>query len=353
MENGHLKYIDLIKGIGIILVLLFGANVFSVETTATLVTIVPPVFLIGYGAYYRECGIRNNKISIVLKDNFRQYLIPYMWFSILELVIESIKVLKADEYISGFNKDIILSCTLKGIGNIGFLALFFIAVSGYEIIRRKLNIIVTVVMSIVLLAMGLYVAYVFGRIEIPDNLVKYGILAFIYALWRGSICIIYVLIGELLASFLIKADSKKITLGITGVIIAIAGFVLGYRNRGYNLMDLCFGNRAIFICSTILFGAGIIMFARWIGEFRPIEFVGRNAKIMFATFFTCRILWFANTIGDKVFNAVENYFVRRCVIIFICIILEGICIVLCNNVLYFMFGRKSKVKACRKGDAKD
>lgn len=341
MRSNHIRYIDVLKGIGILLVIFYGANVFSVEMTAMLKGIVPVIFLGFAGALY-VYESKNKRINYLLGDNFRGLFIPYIWFSAISLVIEGIDVVRGG-YRASFNRDVVYTITLKGMNELGFLMLLFLALSGYEIVRCRCNLVITSLIVVILTGMGGYVAYVFGRIGEPESLSKVGVLSLIYMIWRSGIGLLCILVGELAVTFMNKCKDKKVMLGIAGFVLVVGGMAIAYINRGYSLMELTFGKPYLYALSSVLVIIGFILFGNWIDRFEPLEFLGRNAKVMFVTFYTFNILSFANRLGDNVFDSVSNYFVRKCVILLTCVFFEAVCIIICNRVAFFMFGRKKPV----------
>jgi len=126
MENNSIKrldYIDMAKGIGIILVVL-GHIIYTEESIRVWISSFHmPLFFLIAGIVM---AIKNES-NIDIRKKFNSLIIPYMWFSLIDFIIDIGNVLLGKIDISVFITNLISSVTFYGKSVLWFLTALFLS----------------------------------------------------------------------------------------------------------------------------------------------------------------------------------------------------------------------------------
>lgn len=321
MENiKRLDYLDYAKGIGILLVVLAHIYCFNPDINRELLVIWiysfhMPLFFIISGMLLKYKN--ENDIKKVIISRIKGLLIPYLFFSLLSIIVKII--------INGFDKnmviwDLIYSAIGIGIDVLWFLPALFIG----EILFVLINKMIKNNYAKVLLIAFLFIGSTFIS---KEN----GLILLLIS--RGLIALGFVAIGYLGFEFVHNRDINLVIL-ITLFIIHI---ITSRMNGFVDLNNLVFNNKLLYIFNSIL-GSFILIELCKLIKSNILVYLGKNSLIIMAIHLNL-IYLFRKYIGLNLYGYISG------LMLFLLIILIEIPIIyVINKYLPFMIGKFPKKK---------
>lgn len=339
------KYLNTYLGIVILMAVATRFSFINENAIFVLSSIFMPMVFIYTGAKENVFFIDNQKkdADFFTKYAFKEYLIPYLWFSLLYTTVDSLLfIVKRNVAINLIYSDILNSLTLYGISILWYLPALFLAVTIYFISRKKLPYFVRIIIASILLGLALYLfADVNKLLQEADTLFKEIIIKLFIMTHRTVLAYFYMIIGEGIDRLTDAVITKKLIIAVSGFICTGAGIIAGYFNKKSDISILALGNISLFFLATILSGVGIFLLSKWIGRTIFFDFLGVNARIIYLTHFEL----FAIAIGSKVETIVldifVNYFLSHLMNILVVIIIVTIYIVVINKFFYFAVAKEA------------
>ena len=342
------NYIDILKGIGIILVVLGHTDRISDDLLKWIFSFHMVLFFVVAG-YLIGKQYRGEKVKeIALKRTAQKILLPYFWFSLFAIVWDAAGMIigrpgysidsmieKGRDFITGY-----------GISVLWFLPAYFVAVVLYRALRSRLNYGLCLMSCILLSATYLLIEWVPAYALNAERVLEPGVVAllFSFAIWRGVFCALFVALGEGICLFTEHIWKRKVLCVITALGALGIGSLAGMYNEMASLRYLQIGNAFLFVVSGVGITTGLLMICKWYGECSPLEFAGRNSLLILVTHLDFRIMNAALKCSDKVFEITDHNFARNLTLAVVLIVLEIIVIFILNRFFYFLFGKKETVK---------
>lgn len=348
----RITYLDLAKGIGIILVVLGHMENIDAGIRTWISSFHMPLFFIISGMLIAVKHEEEKNEREIICKKAKGILIPYMWFSIIYVPIDimNLYIHNVDQHT--FIQNILDSITFSGISVMWFLPALFIAeVTAVVIIKRFSNNDNSVLKLLIPLGVSLLVflcassIWNFGfRALFEANSENYAIctvLGFIRSVLRGLSMNVHVVIGytifriieisENTVKNLILAKYKasdnnqsnnsqngnsqsesKIDLEIRGYCIAL-GIIFSVINAGLCMKNgavdnhfLTLNNLFIYLICAVLGSLGLIFICKGFDSIKPIDYLGKNSLIIMATHLQCYMLY----AGILVAIAIDRYVTR-------------------------------------------
>lgn len=321
MENKkeRLTYLDVAKGIGILLVVIghvyaFNRQIVDRFFVIWLYSFHMPLFFIISGmliAYKDEKDIWK-----FVKKRIKGILIPYVFFSIFSIIVFAI--------VNDFNREVFvqnIKATICGVGidTLWFLpALFFGEVIFFVLKNLLKNKYVICIISAII--------YTLGNFMMKD----YGLIC----LFLGRICIAvgFIMIGNYTMNLIRKRNMPWYGL----IVIAILSVILSKINGLVDLNNLVFNNHILYLINSLI-GTYLILEISKLIDSDEITYWGRNTLIVMATHLNIIYIIFNKILGVHSFGYVTG------MIVFVLLLaVERIIIYVVNRYMPFLMGRKQK-----------
>lgn len=297
MDKPRIEYIDVAKGIGIILIILGHLNYLSNPFFVISNSIKIVIFYIISGFLISIKG------TINIKKTLRSLSFPYLIFSSIAIMFDLIyAVLGHDSILSVFLNDILLTIICRGISTLWFLpSLLFSELLLYFTYKRKiLNKVFIIILPLILIATNML-------IKIDDsgivNSIIITILKTITAFW-------FLLIGYIVLPYFINSNRNSIICLIIGFI----SLFLAYFNKGVDFNVFNLGNYPVifFFSGTFLSLSIIIGMKKICNTFTPhvLKWCGEHSLFLMVTHLPLPIALIINIIFSKIyhFNTVNMYY---------------------------------------------
>ena len=321
MENKkeRLTYLDVAKGIGILLVVIghvyaFNRQIVDRFFVIWLYSFHMPLFFIISGmliAYKDEKDIWK-----FVKKRIKGILIPYVFFSIFSIIVFAI--------VNDFNREVFVQnvkATICGVGidTLWFLPALFFGEVIFFVLRNLLkNKYVICIISAII--------YTLGNFMMKD----YGLIC----LFLGRICIAvgFIMIGNYTMNLIRKRNMSWYGL----IVIAILSVILSKINGLVDLNNLVFNNHILYLINSLI-GTYLILEISKLINVDEITYWGRNTLIVMATHLNIIYIVFNKILGIYSFGYVTG------MIVFVLLLgAERIIIYVVNRYMPFLMGRKQK-----------
>lgn len=321
MENKkeRLTYLDVAKGIGILLVVIghvyaFNRQIVDRFFVIWLYSFHMPLFFIISGmliAYKDEKDIWK-----FVKKRIKGILIPYVFFSIFSIIVFAI--------VNDFSREIFVQnvkATICGVGidTLWFLPALFFGEVIFFVLRNLLkNKYVICIISAII--------YTLGNFMMKD----YGLIC----LFLGRICIAvgFIMIGNYTMDLIRKRNMPWYGL----IVIAILSVILSKINGLVDLNNLVFNNHILYLINSLI-GTYLILEISKLIDIDEITYWGRNTLIVMATHLNIIYIVFNKILGIHSFGYVTG------MIVFVLLLaVERIIIYVINRYMPFLMGRKQK-----------
>lgn len=347
MNNKRLTYLDLAKGIGIILVVLGHLEYISEDIRGFIYAFHMPLFFVISGILMALKNETDYDYKILFKKKALALLVPYMWFSLLYIPIDIMNVFIHHIDMNTFLFNIISSIIFSGVGVLWFLPALFIAEAGAFIIFKTLKrsyiiIPVTCIMSVLLYLLANH----FVPMIEPDikNIFFYIINGLIRVLIRGLVATIFIIAGFYSYKWaLCKKESFSIIQLIAGILFIAITFFLFSINGCVDLHYLILNNIVIYFPLAIIASVGVVLISKNMCSIKLIEFYGKNSLTIMATHIQCYILYVAIKLSEPLLQmgpellGISTLFIASTVIIVFAI--ETVIIIIINKFFSFLIGK--------------
>ena len=349
MQKNRVRYLDIYKGIGIILVVLG-----HMETTPYLLKVWlnafhMPLFFVAAGLLIGEGRLYGRESIPIIRGRARSILIPYFWFSLIAILWEAAKVLlaPATHSLSDMTDKLWDSLSLFGVSVLWFLPVFFVGVTGYQLLRKRVAYPAALAMLTVLAVIICIFNGFPGKVAVREMSVGVFWLKLACAVLRGCVGMFFCALGEAMSILTGYLTGRRAVMLLTGVGMTGIGTYLAAVNAqvsGYpvSFCYLLVGNTALFFGAAVCLTGGILLLCCCMGQLAPLEYLGRYSMIIMVTHLDLQVLNVAQKVGNKALSLTGHLLVGNMAVLVTLIALELFCIWLFNGWLGFMIGKKGK-----------
>lgn len=346
------RYINVSFSILIILMCFLALQIFPEAVIgningAEINLLIPAIFLI-LGATVDYDKRYKDKESAYIKYCAKQYLLYYVIFVLLGLCIRQIGIWMN---LGNVNQEWMKEALFGALSFNGFYMLWlfpvlFVVTVIYGLLRKSFPLVACVGISIALSALSFFAKGIWDIANGEEIGAKLFFLMISMVLWRGCNLIGFVALGDVLNQLLIKLERKKLLVGIVGILFCVTGFFLVRYSEEAILAPerLEYGKLYVTLPAMLLIACGILMLAKWIGEFGVAEVLGRNWKVFFVTFSNLLFLDAVNIVGSDIFQASKNNFLTAISKIILLFILEVAVMLVWELQVIKLFSKKEKVE---------
>lgn len=318
MKEERSRYIDVYRGLGIVLILLGNLGMMPENYKIWINAFGLLLFLVAEGALIGEKRLYERSGSKIFGLEARRFLLPYFWISLLVVFSECVAMVLS---LAQSGKAVIVERIMEFFSLYGgmllwFLPVMLISVTGYQLLRKKLDYIVLLVLSAILAAVicginGIPV-YLVGKRMSPEVF----LLQMVYAVWRGCVGMFFCAVGEGMSMLIRWFDKKKLLLVLLGIGLMISGSWLAICNGRKLTISISFrylvtGEMVLFFGAAVFLCCGLLLICRWINECSPLEYIGQSFLIVLATCQDCKVVELAEWSGEKIFALLDHDFIRN------------------------------------------
>ncbi|MCR5526213.1 MAG: acyltransferase family protein [Lachnospiraceae bacterium] len=351
----HLDYLDLAKGIGIILVVLGHIEYISKDLRIFIVSFHMPLFFVVSGILLSISGAHERDFKDILGRRVRRILLPYLYFSILDVIIYIgyFMLTKRDGGWSTVFMDILQTFTLYGISVLWFLPALFFSEILFIALMKKIKIAATTVLSVVFagLSIGLNPILEAANAQYGASIPFAIFHLFAVAVLRILFCMLLLNIGFLLNRLLNYRSFLSLDF-VTGIcLICVTCYASSY-NGITDLHFLVFGNILLYLSAAVCGSLGVILLCRCLenisqnGSLRGLSWLGKNSLIVMVTHLDFYVLYVAEIGGlhfsKPIIAQPSHDAVLSLLSLFFVMIAEVVIINIVNRFFPFLMGIKKE-----------
>lgn len=350
-EKERIDYLDVAKGIGILLVVIGHIEYVSEPVRQYIVSFHMPLFFLisGMLIYYRE--EQQREWPELISKKITGIMIPYGVFSGLYFVIEAVRLLVRglDEWGSVF-RQLYQSLCLQGVSTLWFLPALFMGELIFIWIRKNSS----HVQTLWCLA-ALFVALYFINIDVQsfftarsDSLVLSLLYDIISMLLRNIFCAGLVGLGYYAGILLFKKNLPAVLEMVLALFFfVLVGKVAGW-NQGVDLRSMTLGNLGLYLLGGAGGFLGVIFLCRAVVRL-PLkrvcgvfEYFGRNTLLIMATHMELRILYISIKLAALADAVVQKNALHSVLIVVLVFLMEIVVIEFVNRGFPFLLRKLSK-----------
>ncbi len=344
MEKKRITYLDMVKGIGIILVVL-GHSTYAPDQAITwLASFHMPLFFMVSGMLIWQIGEETKPFLFSIGRKAKSIMIPYVTFSILFIIVKLLYLVRMPELITieQIWDAIYQTVTFYGISVMWFLPALFVSEVIFLGLRKiKQGKEVATIASI----------FVLGTLAVVlkpfiDQISVVGIRYVSAMCLRSFSAFVFVAVGYYIKKYILKDRSKwsMVELGM-GMIMCGVVVYLSYITPRVDMNFLVFGNPLVFYGTAIMGTMGVVFICKNIPTIKALLYLGRNSLVIMATHMECQILMIAIMLSSyisKISPFAKEYVFYGSFIASL-IVMEVITIYLFNHYFYFLIGKKKPI----------
>lgn len=354
----RLDYLDMVKGIGIILVVL-GHSTYAGENLLTwIASFHMPLFFIVSGMLLQYTNEEEKSMKVICKKKMKSIMLPYFSFTIIYLIMDGLLMalhIGSKTWIAFFY-EMVGSITLFGISTLWFLPALFFGEIVFLYIRKKKSHILTI-------GIGIFFAVVIGLTHsfFDTNYPLYNAIYylipgyFIIFLYRSAAAYIFILLGYYVKGFLKEENKVMIKEIALGVACLLAGMAIAFANGRVDLHSVVFKNNIYFYTSAFTGTMGIVLLCKnfiIVIKYKllnPLLAAGRNSLIIMATHLEFKVMLIAirgaAMISGKV--PVLMPYMQWILVAILVALMECVIVYMLNHYFYFIIGKARPVNKKR------
>lgn len=341
MQKNRMRYLDIYKGIGIVLVLLGHIGTTPYYLGLWLNAFHMPLFFVAAGLLIGENKLYDRDSMSIVSGRLRSVMIPYLWFSLIAILWDGAKAFltPAQHFKLDMMNKLWDSLSLFGVSVLWFLPAFFVGVTGYQLLRRKVS------LGVALPVLAVVAVSLFLLRGMPEELAAREMSAEVFlqkllcVLPRGCLGAFFCAVGEGMGILVYRLEGRKGIMFLIGLVMTAVGTFFAEINALVSMRYLVFGNMALFIGAAVCLTGGVLLLCRCIEHFPVLEYMGKYSLIIMVTHLDLRVFNLALKAGDKALEWTGLSVVYPIVVVGVIIVLELFWIWLLRGRLSFMLGK--------------
>lgn len=344
-NNLRLDYLDVAKGIGIILVVMGHTGFLKEGVSRFVFSFHMPLFFIISGMLLHHSDIDNRDIGPLIRKKIRSLMIPYISFSLIYIAISAVELLTGVLSKAEMIQSVIYMFTLYGDSTLWFLPALLIGEILFILLNRKFKGVMLLAISCLLgfaafwIQMGITPLYAMNM----DNLLITNIIDFVRVLLRAVIVTGFIAVGFFGYGLIPRKTLISIALGAAFLGVA---FVLSRYNDTVDFHRIVTGNYGLFLSAGVFGSFGVIFLSKGLVGIKILGYFGRNSLIIMCTHLRFYVLFGAIQLAFLINTYVTRAkdYVFMLVILVVSFAVEVLIIELFNRYLPFILGRKNARK---------
>lgn len=344
MNTKRISYIDMAKGIGIILVV-FGHFGFVSESLLTwIMSFHMPLFFILSGMLLSHTHADRHNMSTFLQKKAKNILIPYFSFSFLSILFSGI--LDFASFKTYLPNALIQTIFFYGISVLWFLPALFFGETIFLWIRKHASLRMTAFICLCACLITIFSVNAYHYhypLDFANTLSIWG--AYLIAVFvRTGIAVTFLSIGYFVQHIFFQKEYSTGTYLFSAILFLILNLFLAFKNGKVDLNNLIFHNYLLYFTAAFCGSMAIICLCIALPACRPLLYTGKNSLIIMATHMNCRFLGICYAIGNLILSILPTVgTLGYQIIVILCMTaLEALAIYGINHYAPFLLGRTKK-----------
>ena len=293
MKTRRLNYLDMAKGIGIILVVIGHSGIASNKLVTWISSFHMPLFMIISGMILYHNNEIEQSFLHSMKKKSRSILVPYAFFSVIYLPI-NLYYATTGRDVQPVNA-ILQAISFFGISVLWFLPALFIGEMFFLFLRKHASCIVTAVCCIFFCPVIFLLKWLYEQYYTSGNSLFFLWLGYlIVALIRGGIAFLFITIGYYIMCLWEKFESSGEFSHIWYFGFAMAFTLVNFGIVGINgrtdFRYMTFNNPFLYFGGALSGSMAVVCLCKALPSIRLLNFLGINSLIIMVTHLDCFVL---------------------------------------------------------------
>jgi len=322
----RIKYIDSIKGIAILLMLLGHCMSQKNMLSMWISSFNMPLFFIISGFLFSYRNKNNQEFQSMIKNKILKLMVPYFIFSlILAIFFCVLDFLNSGEFMSNLYKYVIRIIELKGIESLWFIPCLFITEIVFYLINNKFDKKTTYIMV-------LSIYFICAIVGYNKNDLWFSVL------FKSGVALLFFAFGYIMQKYI-----GLYKFSTTFILLINIIYIILFRLNGFvGLGAFELNNIFLFVILGITGSVGIIFLMIKLEniDFKLLNFLGSNTIIILCT--NNIIIEIIRLLDYKICGneLISMGLLGSFVLLIIVTLLEMLIIYISNKYLYYLFGKK-------------
>lgn len=349
-ESKRIDYLDMAKGIGILLVIIGHISYVSEPVRQYISTFHMPLFFVISGMLLLYKKEEENSFRDFAVKRFHGLMLPYFICSACVLVIESTRVIWKDANTwENILRQLFQSLCLQGVSVLWFLPALFMGELLFVFVRKHCSHLQTGMVLMIVCVFTYFGAEVVQEYFLQKSSIR-AVLCYdvISMAFRNLFCVVLVGIGYYFAKAIFGRKCERIAEFLLAVgLLVLTGVVL-IQNGAVDLRGMNLGDIVWFLAGGISGSAGVILVCRVLetlpvkGLQRFLVFMGCNSLLIMVTHLDFRVLYISICITSMLRDILFPYGWLICICIVLFVILIEIVIIFFVSFCRKIFQKNSK-----------
>ncbi len=349
MKEKRLDYLDMVKGIGITLVVVGHSTYVSEGILTWLASFHMPLFFVISGFLFAHRDSDREAFLPYLKKRFCGMMIPYFFFSLIYIGVDYYYLYAHPEVIDEafIHAAVLQALSLFGISVLWFLpALFFGELCLYGLIRKCRLWLLFLAAFLGAWIPSLGVGLIQRFLPMEDNALLTWLGNLLLALLRIFPAVIFLLAGYAVCKWLERLRMGAVLEVLLGIGCMLLNAAVAFANGRVDLHYLVFNHVPYYYLGACSAALGLILLCRHIRPYWLPVFLGTHSLIVMLTHLDCQVMStairFAAGMNQYVPAAKDLMFHVH---LYLALLVgELIMIVLVNRFGFFLIGKRRPVK---------
>lgn len=352
-KENRIYYLDMAKGIGIVLVILGHISDLTISSREFITSFHMPLFFLISGILISVSREDEREMGDIVRRKARSIMVPYYVFSLLCLIVEALCTgfLKNGTW-KVFREHVFATICLSGASVFWFLpALFFSELIFLAVLKKwgKRYAWLPILLIAIAAYAGLMVENHFQ--DIYGNLSWYYYFhLFTNAFWRVFFLPAFLMIGYYSYEVLKRLPKRPVLFLLVGIVLLVITWFVSHVNGVTDMNYMIFNNIGLYLITANAGSFGLILICFFLEDFAEsnvlsfVRYIGRNSLIIMMTHSPFYILYAATRFS----YGINNHFfplgqVALCGLITVTVILIEIPVIwVLDRYFPFLLGRKKK-----------
>lgn len=344
MTGKRISYIDMAKGIGILLVVLGHSGFPTPKINQWISSFHMPLFFLLSGILLAHTNAYKQTMEHFLKKKARSLLIPYLSFSIFSIIFSA--VLDTVSFKAYLPNALLQTIVFYGISVLWFLPALFFGEIIFLFIRKHSTLAITALISVCICLISVFIVNTYHYHYLIDFESYFSLLGayLISVIVRTGFAVTFLALGYFSYLFFFKKEHSTISYILLALLFLILNVYLAFKNGSVDLNNMVFHDYRLYFPAAFCGSMFIICLCAALPAIRPLLIIGKHSLIIMATHMNCRFLGICYAVGTLVISLLP--FLGHTGYMLVCaatmILLELFAVYIINHFCPFVIGNKRK-----------
>lgn len=307
MKDNRLGYIDMAKGIGIILVVL-GHIVYVNEYVRVVISgFHMPLFFVISGMTMFLSSVNKKSVAVRIKQKVNSVVVPYMCFSLIYMVVGIISVKLGLLDIKDFTTDTISSLTFYGKSVMWFLSALFIAQVMLILLQSVFDdrsvVFLSVITAVLCCILSGWITDIYDANA--DSLVRTSLINVLKVPIRGGVCLPFVMLGYYGAG-IYRKHKERLRAIYWKPVISLVSFaitvLISLTNWSVDTGKLIFNDPLLYYLGGIFGSISVLFFCLSIPYIKILGALGKRSLVIMAVHIDLYVMWGCTALAARVYG---------------------------------------------------